>query len=48
MMAKAAEQLQLQGSSEEASKLFDRVIFCANVTYADGHFKGGEKLDSGP
>jgi len=23
--------------------LFDHVIFCANVTYADGHFKGGEE-----
>ncbi|KZV77182.1 FolC bifunctional protein [Peniophora sp. CONT] len=40
MMAKAAEQLQLHGSQEDAPKLFDHVIFCANVTYADGHFKG--------
>lgn len=24
------------------SHFFDHVIFCTNVTYADGHFKGGE------
>lgn len=29
-------------SPEEASHFFDQVIFCSNVTYADGHFKGGK------
>ncbi|KAI1783020.1 hypothetical protein LXA43DRAFT_1135851 [Ganoderma leucocontextum] len=28
------------GRAEEAGALFDQVIFCANVTYADGNFKG--------
>jgi folylpolyglutamate synthase len=27
-------------SPEVASTFFDQVIFCSNVTYADGHFKG--------
>jgi folylpolyglutamate synthase len=29
-------------SPEAASTFFDQVIFCSNVTYTDGHFKGGE------
>ena len=41
MLARATEQLQKHGRSEEAGALFDQVIFCANVTYADGTFKGG-------
>ncbi|KAI0320682.1 tetrahydrofolylpolyglutamate synthase [Amylostereum chailletii] len=40
MLAKAATQIQLHESIEEADALFDRVVFCTNVTYADGHFKG--------
>lgn len=28
-------------SSAELGKTFDTVIFCTNVTYTDGHFKGG-------
>lgn len=41
MFAKAAEQLKQYGRTEEAGSLFDQVIFCVNVTYADGRFKGG-------
>ena len=41
MLARAPEQLQKHGRSEEGGALFDQVIFCANVTYADGTFKGG-------
>ena len=41
MLARAADQLKKHGRSQEASALFDQVIFCANVTYADGNFKGG-------
>lgn len=42
MLSKAAAQLALHGSEENHLKLFDSVIFCANVTYADGGFKGGQ------
>lgn len=41
MLAKAATQLQLYQSNEVSDELFDHVIFCTNVTYADGGFKGG-------
>ncbi|THH15377.1 hypothetical protein EW146_g5091 [Bondarzewia mesenterica] len=40
MLAKAANQLTHHQSGEEWFRLFDHVIFCANVTYADGEFKG--------
>ncbi|OBZ76075.1 Folylpolyglutamate synthase [Grifola frondosa] len=40
MLAKAAAQLQLYGRSDDASQFFDHVVFCTNVTYADGGFKG--------
>ncbi|KAF9782920.1 FolC bifunctional protein [Thelephora terrestris] len=33
-------QLESHKSSEPLSTFFDTVIFCTNVTYADGHFKG--------
>ncbi|KAJ6628771.1 FolC bifunctional protein [Mycena sp. CBHHK59/15] len=33
-------QLELHGSDESISSFFDHVIFCTNVTYADGGFKG--------
>ncbi|KAJ4481715.1 FolC bifunctional protein [Lentinula edodes] len=33
-------QLSQIQSGEDASSFFDRVIFCTNVTYADGGFKG--------
>ena len=41
MLSKATEQLKKYGHDGDAGKLFDQVIFCANVTYADGGFKGG-------
>ena len=42
MLSKATEQLKKYGHDGDAGKLFDQVIFCANVTYADGGFKGGK------
>ncbi|KAJ6486381.1 FolC bifunctional protein [Mycena vitilis] len=35
-----AAQLKLFDSVESASSFFDHVVFCTNVTYADGGFKG--------
>jgi len=29
------------GEKISSDSFFDHVIFCTNVTYADGHFKGG-------
>ncbi|KAI0638249.1 FolC bifunctional protein [Trametes polyzona] len=40
MLSSAADLLKKHGSDEEAASLFDQVVFCANVTYADGGFKG--------
>ncbi|KAI0268375.1 FolC bifunctional protein [Gloeopeniophorella convolvens] len=40
VLAKISAQLQLHGASEEPHFFFDKVLFCTNVTYADGHFKG--------
>ncbi|KAH9006929.1 Mur ligase [Lactarius hatsudake] len=40
VLEKIAAQLQLHGSSESPDTFFDKVVFCANVTYADGRFKG--------
>jgi len=34
-------RLSLYGREDEA-EFFDHVIFCTNVTYADGQFKGGQ------
>lgn len=42
MLARGTEQLKQYASSEDVNTFFDRVIFCANVTYADGGFKGGK------
>jgi hypothetical protein len=42
VLAKVATQLQLHGSAEAPHAFFDKVVFCTNVTYADGHFKGGK------
>jgi hypothetical protein len=42
VLAKVATQLQLYGSAEAPHAFFDKVVFCTNVTYADGHFKGGK------
>ncbi len=36
-------QLKLHGSQEAPETYFDDVIFCTNVTYADGAFKGGQQ-----
>lgn len=44
MYAKLAAQLKIHGRNEAPEFFFDYVIFCANVTYADGGFKGGEYL----
>ncbi|KAF8663430.1 hypothetical protein AX16_001000 [Volvariella volvacea WC 439] len=33
-------RLQIFGVSEAPENFFEHVIFCTNVTYADGHFKG--------
>jgi len=41
MLKNTAEQLELYKSEETSSGFFDTVVFCTNVTYADGHFKGG-------
>lgn len=47
MLSRTAEQLKKFGHTDEAGALFDQVIFCANVTYADGGFKGGAYGASG-
>ncbi len=41
MLGKIAAQLKLHGDDEDAVKFFDDIIFCANVTYMSGNFKGG-------
>ncbi|KAI0347518.1 FolC bifunctional protein [Trametopsis cervina] len=45
-------QLRLHNSEEQPTEFFDRIIFCTNVTYASGGFKGDltsrSILDSGP
>ncbi|KAG6821585.1 hypothetical protein H0H93_000094 [Arthromyces matolae] len=38
--SETAAQICLHKSHDTADIFFDHVIFCANVTYADGHFKG--------
>ncbi|THH33685.1 hypothetical protein EUX98_g581 [Antrodiella citrinella] len=40
MLDQAASQLFLLKSKDMQEELFDHVIFCTNVTYADGGFKG--------
>ncbi|KAF5388454.1 hypothetical protein D9615_000534 [Tricholomella constricta] len=37
---KISAQLKLHNADEPLESFFDHVIFCTNVTYADGHFKG--------
>jgi folylpolyglutamate synthase len=44
ILKKAAEQLESYKSEVASSTFFSTVIFCTNVTYADGHFKGGTSL----
>lgn len=41
MLSKTAAQLKLHERNDDHLTFFDHVIFCANVTYADGGFKGG-------
>jgi len=41
ILKNTAEQLELYKSEETSSGFFDTVVFCTNVTYADGNFKGG-------
>lgn len=37
------EALESNGDDElDAAKFFDHVIFCSNVTYANGGYKGGK------
>ncbi|TFY83958.1 hypothetical protein EWM64_g60 [Hericium alpestre] len=45
VLSNAAAQLKLYGSDEERDSFFTHVIFCTNVTYADGGFKGGTDID---
>lgn len=40
LLAEAGSRLRELGSPETVGALFDEVVFCANVTYADGAFKG--------
>lgn len=45
MLKGAAEQLKAHGAVDtDTAALFDQVVFCANVTYADGGFKGGASI----
>ncbi|KAI6136074.1 Mur ligase [Pisolithus sp. B1] len=42
-MLEETQKLLLQyGSTEHVENFFQQVIFCNNVTYADGHFKGAQ------
>ncbi|KAL4068841.1 Mur ligase [Scleroderma yunnanense] len=40
ILDKTKELLHQHDSEEKVESFFDTVIFCSNVTYADGHFKG--------
>ncbi|KZT12772.1 FolC bifunctional protein [Laetiporus sulphureus 93-53] len=40
MIDKTATQLKLYGRQDGLNMFYDHVIFCTNVTYADGGFKG--------
>ena len=46
MFTAVAAQLAAYPPQAAITDLFDRVIFSTNVTYADGHFKGGESLNA--
>jgi folylpolyglutamate synthase len=41
MLENASNLLKLYDRAEEPGFFFNHVVFCTNVTYADGHFKGG-------
>jgi folylpolyglutamate synthase len=38
----AGKKVLKRSSLEGVGSWFDRVVFCTNVTYTDGGFKGGE------
>ncbi|KAG1872738.1 Mur ligase [Suillus tomentosus] len=40
ILEKVEEQLAIHGSLEKKEEFFAKVIFCSNVTYASGNFKG--------
>jgi len=40
MLKGTTEEIKLHKSEEKSSTFFDTVIFCPNVTYADGQFRG--------
>lgn len=42
LLSKINGKVAAQARKYDPSSYFERVIFCTNVTYADGHFKGGE------
>ena len=42
IVVKIGQQLKAHGRDEDPSQFFDKVIFCTNVTYASGHYKGGK------
>lgn len=44
MLKYTADQIKLHKSEETSSTFFDAAIFCTNVTYANGCFKGGVSL----
>ncbi|PCH41239.1 FolC bifunctional protein [Wolfiporia cocos MD-104 SS10] len=39
-LARIGAQLKLHGRDDDAGSFFDHVVFCTNVTYSDGGFKG--------
>ena len=41
MKTSIVNQLQLNGRSEDVQSFFDHVIFCTNITYANGGYKSG-------
>ena len=41
MVKGVTERLEFHKSDEMSSAFFDTVIFCTNITYADGHSKRG-------
>jgi hypothetical protein len=42
ILQKIEEQLAMHSSLEKKEEFFAKVIFCSNVTYASGNFKGGK------
>lgn len=40
VVSRIGAQLQVHASAEDPGLFFDHIIFCTNVTYADGGFKG--------